>query len=150
MMVLLLRNPRALLAIALIMSSPVTGYAAQSAVAQYEREQGESGGGSIDLENLSEGVRLTVQIGGIPDGAATHPDCGFIAEGKVIDGLFSGAVTRQGVLEGLSPDGDPAEAGLPLLTAMVKQGSIQFDDAATTQYCGGDGYTLEGAFTRKN
>ncbi len=148
-MAFILRNRCGLVGAALVMSCPMAAYPAQSAAGQYEREEGNGGGGSVKLEDLSGGARLTVQIGGIPDGAATHPDCGFIAEGKISNGLFSGAVTRQGGLEGLSPEGDRAEAGLPILTATVNQDSITFESAAATRYCGGDGYTLDGVFVSK-
>ncbi|OJY77678.1 MAG: hypothetical protein BGP09_28965 [Rhizobium sp. 60-20] len=128
---------------------PAMGHASGSA-GTYERKDGESGGGTITVEDSSGSVRLVVQIGGIPNGAATPADCGFIAEGKIAAGIFLGTVTRQNVLADLSPQGDAASPGLPALGAVLKRGSIRLTDAIAAPYCGGDGYTLDGDFVRKH
>jgi hypothetical protein len=114
----------------------------------YERT-GKYGGGTVKIESRSGLVKFTVQIGGVPQGAATNADCGFIAEGKITTGIFTGRVTRQGVLEDLSPEGDPAPASLPPLSAAVDQSSITFKESSAASYCDGDGYTLDGTFVKK-
>lgn len=127
-----------------------TDIPSSGAAGRYERSEQPYGGGSVIVKDSATGVQLTIQIGGRPDGAATKADCGFIAEGQLSRGVFKGTVTRQGVLEGLSPEGDPADAGLPPLIATLGQGSIKFDDAATAKYCGGSGSSLDGDFHKMN
>lgn len=121
----------------------------------YERVSRDFGGGSVKVKLLDEKTartRLTVQIGGIPNGEATSGDCGFIVEGTLVTNIFSGTVTRINVVADLAPEGDPADAGLPPLVAVVKRDALTFNatHAAVGKFCGGDGFSLEGVFRLKN
>ncbi len=143
-----------LIVAAVLIACPMIAQA-ESLSGMYERKDGRFGGGGIDVTDAAGVVKMTVQIGGIPHGAATNPDCGFIAEGKLDGNVFTGTITRQGVLAELSPEGDPAEAGLPPITATAKKGSITFKgsitskDASVARYCGYGDYSLEGVFVRQ-
>ncbi len=50
----------------------------------------DDGGGSLVVEPQGPGWRVTADIEGIPDGAATHPDCRFEANGAVSGQAFKG------------------------------------------------------------
>lgn len=121
----------------------------------YQRTSSDFGEGSVKvmlLDEKSSRTRLTVQVGGIPNGETTSGDCGFIAEGKLVANVFNGTVTRINVVADLAPEGDPANARLPPLVAVVKRDTLTFNatEAAVGKFCGGDGSSLEGVFRLEN
>jgi len=121
----------------------------------YERDSGHLGGGTVKVvlvDEKSAQARLTVQVGGIPNGEATSSDCGFIAEGKLRGDAFNGVITRINVVTDLAPDGDPAGSNIPALVAVVKPDLVTFDATSATisKFCGGDGSSLDGSFHRED
>ncbi|MGY5778517.1 hypothetical protein [Rhizobium sp. LEGMi135b] len=119
----------------------------------YERASSELGGGSVEVRReRSAKIRLSVVVGGIPNGAATPADCGFIAEGNITNDVFKGTVTRLNVIADLAPEGDPAGAGLPGVVAVVKRDVLTFQDTDGTveKYCDGGASSLQGVFHLKH
>jgi uncharacterized protein len=64
------------------------------------------GGGSFEVKPQGPAWRITADIGGIPNGAATHPDCKFEAQGVVSSQAFKGTLLPD-------EDGRPAEKAKP-------------------------------------
>lgn len=113
----------------------------EALVGTYERDDDDAGGGSIKLEGVPEGVKLTVAIGGFPNGGATHPDCNFIAQGRIDNGIFSGKVTE--------PNDPSVAANLSPVMVEVTLRSLRFRNAESADFCGIDGYSFGGSFVRK-
>ncbi|GLS19405.1 hypothetical protein GCM10007874_24220 [Labrys miyagiensis] len=124
-----------------------SGNAADSLVGTYERKSKDKGDGTIKVEKAGSKIRMTFQVGGVPNGGATAADCGFIAEGEVKAGVFTGNITRTGVLEGLDPEGEAAEAGLAPVTAAILDRQILVTQAPAGTLCGG-GNEVTGGFMR--
>lgn len=151
-------NKKAYAAKLLILCAVVFHAADTNAVDQehiYQRASGNFGEGMVKvmlLDEKSSRTRLTVQVGGIPNREAISVDCGFIAEGKLVANVFNGTVTRINVVADLAPEGDPADATLPALVAVVKRDALTFNatKAAVAKFCGGDGSSLDGVFRLKD
>jgi hypothetical protein len=114
----------------------------------YERNDAKLGGGSIKVAQDGATVRATVQIGGIPNAGATAVDCGFIAEGSIASGVFTGKITRAGVLEGLDPEGDAAPGHLVPLKIAFKDGKASITQAPVADLCA-TGVSSNGSFAHR-
>lgn len=135
------------LAVALA-ASPAPALSVQDAVAgtYVRRENGEA---TLVIKRVGEQWRVQAAIGGVPNGAATVADCGFIAEGSVAGRSFKGQVTRVNVVADLDEEGDAAEPGLDFAFSL-DNGAITVRGADTAAICGSSGSVIDGSYKRKN
>ncbi len=61
-------------------------------------------------------------------------------------------MTGINVVADLAPEGDPADATLPALVAVVKRDALTFNATKSElgTFCGGDGSPLDGVFRLKD
>jgi uncharacterized protein len=109
----------------------------------YVRKETGDGGGSFVIKAQGLGWRVTADIGGIPDGAATHPDCRFEADGAVSGQAFKGM---------LRPDeDDPAGATAkpqPRFDFAITAGRILVHGANPMVLCKDDRVIVDGIYVK--
>ena len=110
------------------------------------RDNGEA---TLVVKRTSEHWRVSAAIGGVPNGAATVADCGFIAEGTITGRAFEGKVTRVNIVADLDEEGDVAKPGLGLAFS-VDNGAITIRGADAAAICGGGGSVIDGVYKRRS
>lgn len=109
----------------------------------YERTNQRAGGGSFVLEPHGAGWRVSADIGGIPDGAATHADCRFEAEGALSGQAFHGTV-----LPDPEDKPDPSAKPRPVFDFSLKGGRVVVRDANSLVLCDDDRVIIDGVYAK--
>lgn len=109
----------------------------------------ENGEGTLVVKRTGEHWRVSAAIGGVPNGAATVADCGFIAEGTITGRAFEGKVTRVNIAAELNEEGDAAKPGLDLAFSIDNR-AITIRGADAAAICGGEGSVIDGTYKRRS
>ncbi|QEN89491.1 hypothetical protein FZC33_25665 [Labrys sp. KNU-23] len=109
----------------------------------------DSGEATLVVKRTGEHWRVSAAIGGVPNGAATVADCGFIAEGSISGHAFEGKVTRVNIVADLNEEGEAANPGLGLAFS-VDKGAITIRGADAAAICGGEGSVIDGVYKRRS
>ena len=101
------------------------------------------GGGSFEVKPQGPAWRITADIGGIPAGAATHPDCRFEAQGAVSNHVFKGKVLP----DDDAPPGEKAKPQ-PDLAFTITGGRIVVHGADSMVLCEDDRVIVDGVYVK--
>ena len=120
----------------------VAGEAVAAIAGTYVRKETGDGGGSMVISRLGAGWRITADVGGIPDGAATHPDCRFDVQGTLAGQEYHGTV--------LPDEGDkPGRMTATRFDFSITDGRIVVLGADPLVLCEDDRVIIDGIYIKK-